>query len=213
MTNPMRSINTILFDWDGTLVDSAQLGLNAFEQSFATLGVVFDHEIYRTVYSPNWYSVYDALGLPQEKWPLADELWNKYYCAQPALLIDGVKETISRLQDKGYRLGVVSSGNDYRIGREITELGLAGVFEIVVCSEHVENKKPHPEGLHVAMRSLACLPAATCYVGDSPEDIEMGKQAKLFTVGVRSSYPTSWRLERHKPDILIESLGELLNYF
>ena len=41
------SITTLLFDWDGTLVDSAQLGLTAFEQSFAALGVAFDHEVYR----------------------------------------------------------------------------------------------------------------------------------------------------------------------
>jgi len=63
------------------------------------------------------------------------------------------------------------------------------------------------------MRALGCAIDATGYVGDSPEDIEMGKRANLFTVGVRSGYPTSWKLERHNPDILIESLAELLDHF
>jgi phosphoglycolate phosphatase len=53
----------------------------------------------------------------------------------------------------------------------------------------------------------------SCYIGDSPEDIEMGKRAGLLTVGVRSAYPTNWKLERSNPDIFIQSLSELLQHF
>jgi HAD superfamily hydrolase (TIGR01509 family) len=212
MTNS-HATNTLLFDWDGTLVDSAQLGLTAFEQSFAALGVPFDQEIYRAVYSPNWYSVYEAMGLPKEKWQLADDLWVQHYGEQTAQPVPGAPETISGLKQRGYRLGVVSSGSECRVGREIRELGLEGFFETVVCNEQMENKKPHPEGLETAMSSLGCSTEATCYVGDSPEDIEMGKRARILTVGVRSDYPTSWKLKSHEPDILIESLPELLNHF
>ena len=213
MTNSSRVTSTLLFDWDGTLVDSAQLGLTAFERSFAALGVNFDQEIYRAVYSPNWYSVYEAMGLPKEKWQLADDLWVEHYGQQTAKPVTGAQETISVLQQKGYRLGVVSSGSECRVGREIRELGLENFFETVVCNEQMENKKPHPEGLETAMRTLGCSSEASCYVGDSPEDIEMGKRAGMFTVGVRSEYPTSWKLKSHKPDILIESLTELLHHF
>ena len=210
---PTRSINTILFDWDGTLVDSAQLGLTAFEQSFAALGVAFDHETYRAVYSPNWYSVYEAMGLPKDKWQMADDLWVRHYGEKTAQPVPRAQETIKGLKQKGYRLGVVSSGSECRVAREISALGLESFFETVICNEQMENKKPHPEGLETAMRALGCAIDATCYVGDSPEDIEMGKRANLFTVGVRSGYPTSWRLKSHEPDILIESLAELLNHF
>jgi phosphoglycolate phosphatase len=213
MTNSSHATNTLLFDWDGTLVDSAQLGLTAFEQSFAALGVTFDQEIYRAVYSPNWYSVYEAMGLPKEKWQLADDLWVQHYGAQTAQPVPGAPETLSGLKERGYRLGVVSSGSECRVGREIRELGLEGFFETVVCNEQMENKKPHPEGLETAMGSLGCSTESTCYVGDSPEDIEMGKRARILTVGVRSDYPTSWKLKSHEPDILIESLPELLNHF
>ena len=213
MTNSTRSINTLLFDWDGTVVDSAQLGLTAFEQSFAALGVTFDQEIYRVVYSPNWYSVYEAMGLPKEKWQLADDLWIQHYGEQTAQPVPGAPETIRGLKERGYRLGVVSSGSACRVGREIRELALESFFETVVCNEQMENKKPHPEGLETAMRSLGCSTESTCYVGDSPEDIEMGKRARILTVGVRSAYPTSWKLKSHEPDILIESLSELLHHF
>ncbi len=213
MTNRTSAIKTLLFDWDGTLVDSAQLGLNAFERSFAALGVSFDHEIYRAVYSPNWYTVYEALGLPKEKWQRADELWNQHYGEQAAQLVAGAQETIKTLKQKGYQLGIVSSGNECRVVREMNELGLESVFEVVVCCEQMENKKPHPEGLQTAMRLLGCSTTESCYVGDSPEDIEMGKGANILTVGVRSAYPTSWKLQASNPDIYLESLSELGDHF
>ena len=73
------SITTLLFDWDGTLADSAHLGLAAFQKTFVELGVAFPPEIYEAAYSPNWYSTYEALGLPREKWQAADDLWRRYY--------------------------------------------------------------------------------------------------------------------------------------
>lgn len=213
MTPSPRSITTLLFDWDGTVVDSAQLGLNAYEKVFAKLGITFDHETYANVYSPNWLSVYEGMGLPREQWPQADKLWTQYYGEQSAGPIKGAAETIAELRQRGYRLGVVSSGNDIRVNREIKELGLAGFFEVVVCHEQIRNRKPHPEGLEIAMRSLGCAQSDVGYVGDTPEDIEMGKRAGVFTVGVRSAYPTSWKLETQRPDILIEFLPELLDRF
>ncbi|HXL82447.1 MAG TPA: HAD-IA family hydrolase [Pyrinomonadaceae bacterium] len=213
MSQKTASINTLLFDWDGTLVDSAQLSLIAFEQSFATLGINFDREIYARVYSPNWYSVYEAMGLPPDQWQRADELWIQHYGEQNAQLVEGAKSTIAALKEQNYRLGVVSSGSVCRVTREIKESSVAEFFEVVVCNEQMENKKPHPEGLDTALRALGCTPEQSAYVGDSPEDIEMGKRAKMLTVGVRSEYPTSWKLESYDPDIFLKSFNELLDHF
>jgi len=213
MTDSDCSITTLLFDWDGTLVDSAQLGLTAYEKSFAELGIPFDHETYRAVYSPNWLSVYEGLGLPKEQWQRADELWTQHYGEQSVELIKGAGETVAELRQKKYRLGVVSSGNDCRVNREIKELGLAGFFEVVICHEQIRNRKPHPEGLETAMRLMNCSQEESCYIGDTPEDIEMGKRAGLLTIGVRSAYPTNWKLKSSSPDIYIQSLTELSELF
>jgi HAD superfamily hydrolase (TIGR01509 family) len=213
MSHRTESISALLFDWDGTLVDSAQLGLVAYEKSFAALGVPFDHEAYRAVYSPNWLSVYEGLGLPKEHWQRADELWTQHYDEQRAELIKGAGETVAEIRQKGYRLGVVSSGNDCRVNREIDELGLGGFFEVVVCHEQVRNRKPHPEGIEIALRKLGVAPTQAAYVGDSPEDIQTGKSANVTTVGVRSSYPTSWKLQSAEPDIYLESLADLTKHF
>ena len=84
---------------------------------------------------------------------------------------------------------------------------------VVVCNEHIVNKKPHPEGLDLALHRLNCPREAAAYVGDSPEDIQMGKSANVLTIGVRSSYPSSRRLRDAGPDICLESLVELSNHF
>ena len=213
VSNPTQAINTLLFDWDGTLADSAHLGLAAFQKTFDELGVAFPQDIYEATYSPNWYSTYEALGLPKEQWQRADELWMKHYGEEAAQLIEGAAETILDLHRKGYRLGVVSSGSESRVCREINRSELAEVFKTVICNEHIVNKKPHPEGLEMALQRLQSNPEESAYVGDAPEDIEMGKRARVLTVGVRSGYPSSARLLRAEPDIYLESLVELSNHF
>lgn len=60
---------------------------------------------------------------------------------------------------------------------------------------------------------MSSAPEQSCYVGDSPEDIQMGKSAKVLTVGVRSTYPTSWKLLSANPDIYLETLAELTAQF
>jgi HAD superfamily hydrolase (TIGR01549 family) len=213
MTYSTGPITTLLFDWDGTLADSAGLGLSAFQKTFADLGVAFPLEVYEATYSPNWYATYEALGLPEEQWQAADDLWLKHYGEQTAQLIEGAAQTLADLKQKGYRLGVVSSGSESRVCREIEQAAISELFEVVVCNEHIVNKKPHPEGLEIALGRLGSASSKSCYVGDAPEDIQMGKQAGVLTVGVRSSYPSSARVLSANPDLYLESLTELTQHF
>jgi len=208
-----RQITTLIFDWDGTCVDSAQLGLMAFEKTFAELGVPFAHEIYEAKYSPNWYSTYEALGLPKEQWQIADQLWIQHYGEQSAALIEGVGETLLSLNGRGYHLGVVSSGSRSRVRREIEQSVLMNAFGVVVCNEDIVNKKPHPEGLERAIRKLKVNSRQCAYVGDAPEDIEMGRRGNVLTIGVRSSYPSSARVVNASPDIYLEQMTQLLEHF
>lgn len=213
MPQATHAITTLLFDWDGTLVDSAQLGRAAFQKTFAELGVAFRPDIYEATYSPNWYLTYEALGLPADKWHLADELWRRHYGNERAQLVTGVAETLLGLYRKDYRLGVVTSGHEDRVGREIDQSALARVFEVVICHEHTINRKPHPEGLEIALRRLDSREEESAYIGDAPEDIEMGKRAGVLTVGVRSAYPSSARLLDSAPDIYLETITELSDHF
>ncbi len=206
-------ITTLLFDWDGTLFDSAVAGFRAFQKTFDDLGVSFTHEFYEARYSPNWYTMYEALNLPQVQWHKADELWLEHYGEQPPKMVDGAAATVLELQSRGYRLGIVTSGTERRVAREIEQLGLSSKFEAVICNEHIVNKKPHPEGLEKAMRALNSAREGCCYVGDAPEDVQMGKNAGVLTVAVRSSYPTSKGLLNEQPDIHLQTIADILLHF
>lgn len=208
-----RHIKTFLFDWDGTLADSAHLGLAAFEKTFHELGFTFAHDVYEATYSPNWYSTYEALGLPNELWQVADELWLRHYGEQSAALIEGAGETLLALHGKGHQLGVVTSGSRSRVCREVRQSVLSDVFAVIICNEDIVNKKPDPEGLMRAINSMDADPSCCAYVGDAPEDIEMGRRGKVMTIGVRSGYPSSGRVLSAKPDLYLEQLTELLNHF
>jgi len=207
------NVTTLIFDWDGTLVDSAHLGLLAFQKSFAELGYLFPLDVYESSYSPNWYTTYQALGLPEDLWERADGLWLQHYGQETADLIAGVGETLTTLHRAGYALGVVTSGSESRVTREIGVSALDGLLDAVICNEHIINKKPHPEGLNLALEKLNCTPPEAAYVGDAPEDIEMGKRSNVLTVGVRSNYPSSSRLLAAQPDIYLESIVELTSHF
>jgi HAD superfamily hydrolase (TIGR01549 family) len=208
-----NKITTLVFDWDGTLVDSAHLGLIAFQKTFAELDVAFPIDIYEAHYSPNWYSTYTALGLPEDLWARADALWLEHYGEETAPLIEGVGDTLNALHSKGYRLGVVTSGSHSRVSRELESSDLNGLIDTLICNEHIVNKKPHPEGLELALKQLDSRPEETAYVGDAPEDIEMGRRGNVLTVGVRSNYPSSARLLSVEPDIYLKTIVELCKHF
>ena len=208
-----RKITTLLFDWDGTLLDSADRSFLAFEKALREFGIILTSEAYANCYAPNWYTMYEALNLPTECWHQANELWIQHYGQESSELVPDARETLLSLGRKGYSLGIVTSGTRVRVTREIDELNLSSVFEVVVGSEDVENKKPHPEGLEKAMALLNAEKRSCSYIGDAPEDIQMGKNAEVLTVAVPSSFPTSRHLAKAQPDIHVASIKEVLLHF
>jgi HAD superfamily hydrolase (TIGR01509 family) len=208
----MGKISAVLFDWDGTLLDSAVLGFHAFQHTFSDLEIEFHAELYESIYSPNWYTMYETLGLPKDKWEMADALWLQHYGEESPCLVDGARGMLLALCRRGYRLGLVSSGSCCRVRREVESVGLDFVFQTVICNEDIVNKKPHPEGLERAIAHMGTTASSSCYVGDSPEDIEMGKNASVITVGIRGPYPGSRRLPEANPDLCLDSLTSLLHH-
>lgn len=207
------SISTILFDWDGTLCDSAGRSLAAFKKMFRDLAIQFDQERYEASYAPDWHGMYQTFEVPREQWDRADALWREHYGEEPPRLVSGARETLRALWAKGLCLGVVSGGTHSRIVREIADLALEPLFKVILGNEQVTHKKPHPEGLEKALQILGCQAYSCAYVGDTPEDIAMGASAQVLTVGVASGYPTSRSIQSLKPDIWLESIEDLLEYF
>jgi HAD superfamily hydrolase (TIGR01549 family) len=205
---PLRPLRAVLFDWDGTLVDSADASYRCYERLFASFGIPFDRPRFEQTYSPDWYRTYAAVGLPDESWDEANSRWLTLYAEHKSELLPGAREALERFRAAGLRQGLVTSGDRGRVTRELASLGIEGFFRSVVCAGDAGQRKPHPEGLHLALAGLGASPAEAAYVGDSPEDVQMARAAGVFAVGIPGGFPNREALAASAPDLLAASLDE-----
>jgi HAD superfamily hydrolase (TIGR01549 family) len=201
-------IKAVLFDWDGTLLDSFHADSSAYLAMFREMGIEFGLEELAQHYSPNWYDVYRAAGLSEERWEAADKSWRKNYADYRPELIAGVRDVLVQIGGR-YELGLVTSGDRDRVHRQLEEFGLAEKFRAKVCSGDTEHKKPHPGPLLMALQCMGLAAEQCVYVGDSPEDVQMAKSAGARVIGVLGPFPTEARLRAAEPDLLLGSLEEL----
>lgn len=195
-------------DWDGTLLDSYHADARAYVAMFAALGVPWNLTDLAKHYSPDWYSVYRAASLPEERWAEADRLWRHFYRTESPSLQPGARRVLLRLARR-YQLGLVTSGSAWRVRAQLRTLGLTSLFEARVFGDDAPRKKPHPSPLRLALRRMGCPPAACLYVGDTPEDVAMARRAGMPVIGVIGHSPVPERLRAARPDVLIDRLEAL----
>jgi HAD superfamily hydrolase (TIGR01509 family) len=202
------SIEHVLFDWDGTLLDSFEADANAYMYMFGALGMSWSIAELKRHYSPNWHRVYRAAGLPRGKWEEADRLWRQFYQKQLPKLQPGAR-TVLRTLDRRFKLALVSSGSRSRVRKQLREHNVSAIFLAKVCSEDAPRRKPHPAPLRMALNQLRALPQTSVYIGDAPEDIEMAHRAGVRAIGVLGGSPVPKRLRAASPDAMIETIREL----
>lgn len=207
MTGP-RTLAAVLFDWDGTLIDSYHADSQAYLALFREMGVPWGLRELERHYSPDWYAVYRAAGMPTARWPDADRIWRAYYAKHHPKLMSGARRVIGQLARR-HKLGLVTSGDRNRVMGQLREFGLLRVLRTRVCGGDLEEKKPHPAPLQMALRQMAIEPAECVYVGDTPEDVEMARAAGVRAIAVLGPFPTEKRLRAARPEFLLENLQKL----
>lgn len=208
---PLRlAARAILFDWDGTLLDSFRADARAYQAMFRALEIAWTARDLARHYSPDWYRVYEAARIPRGKWELADQLWRRAYARENPRLLRGARKMLGTLE-RDFLLGLVTSGDGKRVRRQLRQFRCNALFAICVCSEDAPRRKPHPAPLQRAMRGMKLRPADCVYVGDAPEDIEMARRAGVRSIGVMGPFPSAKRIRAARPDVLLESILNLLD--
>jgi HAD superfamily hydrolase (TIGR01509 family) len=203
-----QPVEGVLFDWDGTLIDSYHADTSAYLAMFKEMGIAWGLEELENHHSPNWYEVYRAARLPRKRWNDADRVWRAHYAKHRPALIPGARRVLARLAG-AHPLGLVTSGDRDRVSRQLREFRLTTLFSARICSGDTAFKKPHPEPLRLALRQMELHPSACVYVGDAPQDVEMARRAGVRAIGVLGPFPTGKRLRAARPEFLIGSLDEL----
>ena len=205
------SVSAVLFDWDGTLADSFATTRYASLSVFGHFGIRMNEARYQATYRPDWHETYRQLGIPEARWDEAGTIWREKYLerSQAVNLFPDALGTLWALSDRELRLGVVTSADRQRLLEDLDRLALADRFEALVAFEDTRNKKPHPEGLLLALSRLGVEPRDALYVGDRPEDIAMGKRAGTLTAAIVSSFSSEEMLRSAGPDLMLEALRDL----
>ncbi len=204
-----KSLKALLFDLDGTLLDSFSAHLEAYRLMFARFGIPITKESFLAAYSPNWYETYQAMGLPKEAWERANSFWLETAAQQTPRLFPDVERIWAQLSSS-YQLGLVTSGSKSRVFRDIERTGIKTIFAAVITGDDVQQPKPAPEGLELALASLEVQPHEAVYIGDAQADYEMAHAARVQFVGVQSAFSS---LKAIDSCIQVETIAELVALF
>ena len=183
-------MDAIVFDWDGTLVDSLPAIFNANLRVLEEYGLPFDDERYRAAYVPDWRLMYQRLGIPDDALDAAGERWLALYAeTDAAALLPRISDSLQRLSDAGYVMGLVTAGHSDVVNRQLERFGIGHLLPVRVFGNDEVATKPHPDPLLLALRQLdrAERIATARYVGDVPDDMRMARSVGALGVGIESS--------------------------
>lgn len=178
-----RRYRAVLFDLDGTLLDSADLIITAFVDTCrALLGRTFDRD--ETLRTWSWPVRARFHALAPDR---ADELTQAYLRRylelhdRYASLFPGVPDVLDGLRARGYSLGIVTSKRRATTTAAVRAFGLDRWCSVIVVDEDVRRHKPDPEPVNLAARLLGVAASGALMVGDSAEDIAAGRGAGAGT--------------------------------
>jgi pyrophosphatase PpaX len=205
----------VLFDLDGTLIDSGPIILASMQHAVRT---VLDREIAREELA----ATIGGQGLVAQMTQLApdrvDELIEVYRAHNDPLhealeAFAGIVDVLPRLRANGRRLGIVTAKRRRTVALALDRFPwLEEQFDVVIAHEDTERHKPDPDPVLEAVRRLGASPEDAAYVGDSPFDIRAAKSAGAFAIAVSwGGIHTDERLLAENPDAFVHSPEELLD--
>lgn len=203
----------ILFDFDGTLMDTQAAIIASYKEVFTRRrpDLMISDEEYLSFLGP---TLYETMGnyLAEEEIEEAVEEYRKHNRDLHKTLVkpmENAEVLIHDLKEKGYQLGIVSSKL-----KEVVELGLSpysfkDAFDVIVGYGDVEKAKPDPAGIFYALSLMGRQRDQVIYVGDSVTDVEAGQRAGSFTIGYVFDKIREEELKASEPNRLIDDLLEI----
>ena len=221
----MKNIQAVLFDLDGTLIDSVPPYFNLMADMLEAVGLPQAPRTLVAEFMTGGLSVLERM-IPPDMTHRKDELIEQLLLVGRPLstemflhriqMIPGVERLLPLLAARGISIGVVTSTDRRNIDKKLMALerkGLRTLLEVVIATEDAPRKKPAPDPLLEGARRLD-VPAEGCvYVGDSHVDIRAGRAAGMTTIGVLTGLDDSDTLLREQPTLLLDSVADLCPLF
>ncbi len=212
----MLDFKALLFDLDGTLLDTApdfvtalnkQLGLHGYEP-------LPDSAVRTSVTNGSIGLIQTGFGLSpdhQEFEPLREEFLELYFAnlADKTVMFDGLAQVLEQCTQQDIPWGIVTNKPSRYTDAVLQQLPLQGAAT-VICPDHVAQPKPHPEPMFLACKEIDIAPADCLYVGDHIRDIEAGRAAGMRTIAAAWGYiETGQNIHQWNADWVVEQSQQL----
>ena len=205
------AIKGILFDLDGTVINTNELIFQSFEYALENvLHTTISRDILRTTFGKPLAQIMEEMGGSQ-----AQELRKAFVDYSIAhetdiYLFPYVEDALKELKARNIGTAVVTSRLYRSALRDLHQFELEKYFDVFITPEATEKHKPNPEPALKALELLGIKPQEAIMVGDSGLDLLCGKQAGCKTAAVRYSLFPEEELAQHQPDYMLDSLLDLL---
>ena len=207
----MKQIRSIIFDLDGTLIDSSEGVVDAVNYSLRQVG--------SSEQPPEKIKPFIGFPLSRMYPEFTDapmkELFRHFQerAAQvmdvKTVALNGAETVLRQLKGEGYRLAVATTKIRRHIDGILTKLDWVGFFEATVGGDEVAKVKPDPEAFRLALSKLKTTPAEALVVGDTINDVQAARGVPVTVVAVNSPYGGRYELVAARPDHFVERIAEL----
>jgi pyrophosphatase PpaX len=208
-----NNIKAMLFDIDGTLIDTTDLILSCYKHTFKTHSIVPKRrEEILKVFGYPLEKCYEIL-CPKENIEMLCETHlsfqekNLHLCK----IFPGVINTLRVLRNNGIKIAAISARSKRTTGKTLERTGLAKYIDVVISREDTVNSKPSPEPLLLALNNLGVDPTYAIMVGDTEIDVKAGNSAGIKTIGVTYG-PLGDIVKKANPDVTASSASEIIRY-
>lgn len=207
-----KPITTLLFDFDGTLMDTNELIMQTFEYVLGNhYPGKYDRVDILPFLGPTLRETFNSVD-PNKTEELIVEYraWNEKMHDGLASEFDGVSETLKLLKAAGLKMAIVSTKRNDMLFKGLDLLDAEGIFEAVIGMDDVTKTKPDPEPILLALDRLGVTADEALMIGDNYHDIEGGKNAGVRTAGVAWSAKGETFLQTFHPDYMLHHISDLL---
>jgi phosphoglycolate phosphatase len=208
-----NNFDLIVFDWDGTLIDSTATITTCMQLAARDMGVAVptreraSHVIGMGLIDALRYAVPE---LPAERYQELADHYRKHWMAigQQDMLFDGVKEMLATLKTRHDFMAVATGKSRRGLDRALVDTGLDAMFDWTRCADETQSK-PHPAMLHELMDKFGVDAERTLMIGDTTHDSQMAENAHVKAVSVTYGAHPRAQLETLKPVAIVESVAQL----
>lgn len=211
------SYQLLIFDWDGTLIDSTGRIVSSFQSAAAELGMrVPPDEDVRNIIGLGLKEAIEEV-MPELELAEVDALaqaYSRHYLEvdkTPTALFESVETGLNQLRQSGFRLAVATGKSRRGLDRVMSATGLGELFEITRCADEARSK-PDPLMLHQILQSSGVSADTALMVGDTDYDVNMATNAGVTSVAVTYGAHDRARLDRAAPTHSVDSFVEFLDW-